>query len=330
MKMSLKLLVSGIVLLLVVLFGLGVAALVWANQQLAPVNPADNQAVLVVIPKGSSTAKTAQILSQKGLIRNEYVFRLYARSQGLEKILQAGSYEIAPTMTVAEIIHTFEQGSQAVWITLPEGLRVEEVAARFSALELAEFDQHAFIALAKPSEGRLFPDTYLIPRESTAEQLFALLTRTFRDKVEVNLAEQLQKSDRSLDEVIIIASLVQRESSSPADMRNVAGVINNRLHQGMKLDIDATLSYARGYDEQQTSWWSAPSPALKSSDSPYNTYLISGLPPAPIANPGLAAIQAALDPSPSSALFYLHSPTGQAYYADTLEQHNRNIERYLR
>lgn len=317
-------------ILFALVIGLGIAAFVWGNQQLAPVNPADQQKQLIVVPKGASTTEVAELLVKKGIVRNQLVFRLSARQDGLDRDLQAGSYELSPAMSTAEIIATFREGSQAIWVTLPEGLRVEEVAARFAAADLPAFDADEFIELARPSEGRLFPDTYLIPRESTAQQLFALLTRTFQSKVEQKLAAQLQQNERSLDEILVFASLVQRESNSPADMRQVAGVINNRLNQGMKLDIDATLSYLRGYDQQNESWWSAPSPSLKSVESPYNTYLVAGLPPAPIANPGIAAIQAALDPDPVTALFYLHTPSGQAYYADTLAEHTANIERYLR
>ena len=310
--------------------GTGIGVAFWANQQLAPVASADAQSVLFVVPKGATTTKVASLLKEKGLVRSDLVFRLYARQVGLDRELQAGSYQLSPAMSASEIVATFREGSQAIWVTLPEGLRVEEVAARIASADLPEFDPDAFIELAQQSEGRLFPDTYLVPRESTAQQLFALLTRTFQDKVELKLSQDLQTSDRSLDEIIIFASLIQRESNSPEDMRQVAGVIANRLKIGMKLDIDATLSYVRGFDPTTKSWWSAPDPALKTAESPYNTYLVAGLPPAPIANPGLEALQAALDPAPTTALFYLHTPSGQAYYADTYEEHMANIDRYLR
>lgn len=312
------------------LIGIGIGALLWVRQELEPVNPADRQAILFIIPKGSSTAKVASLLVEKGLIRSDLVFRFYARKVGLDRELQAGSFELAPSMSTPELVAVFREGSQAIWVTLPEGLRVEELAERFDSAGLSGFDKEQFLVLAKPSEGRLFPDTYLIPRESTAEQLFALLTRTFQDKVEIKLADQLQTSDRTLEEIIVFASLVQREGNSVSDMRMVAGVIDNRLNRGMKLDIDATLSYIRGYDASAENWWSAPDPALKAVVSPYNTYLVAGLPPAPIANPGVEAIQAALDPTPTTALFYLHTSDGQAYYADTYEEHISNVERYLR
>lgn len=330
MQKSLKVLGIGSGIVLALTIGLGVGAIVWANQQLQPVTPTDAQTVLFIIPKGATTTRVGTLLAEKGLVRSNLVFSLYARAIKLDRELQAGSYELSPAMSVQDIVAVFREGSQELWVTIPEGLRVEEVADRFASADLPNFDTEAFIAMAKPSEGRLFPDTYLVPRESTAEQIFALLTRTFHDKVELKLAEQLQASSYTIDEIITFASLIQREGNSPGDMRQVAGVIANRLQQGMKLDIDATLSYARGFDPQAGSWWSAPSASLKTLNSPYNTYVIAGLPPSPIANPGLEAIEAALDPAPTSALFYLHTPSGQAYYADTYEEHLANIERYLR
>ncbi|MBP7875827.1 endolytic transglycosylase MltG [Candidatus Woesebacteria bacterium] len=326
--------INSILVVVLVILGLMIVsaagAVFWFRQQLAPVNPADQTQELFVIKKGSSTSVVAKSLAEKGLIRNDTVFRLYARAVGFDRDLQAGSYTLSPALSVADTIAALRKGSVAIWVTIPEGLRVEEVADRFSSAALPSFDKQEFINIAKPSEGRLFPDTYLIPRESTAKELFDLLTRTFQDKVEIKLADALQASDRPFDQTLVLASLVQRESNSPSDMRIVAGIMSNRLALGMKLDIDATLSYARGFDSQAGSWWSAPNPQLKSIDSPYNTYLVAGLPPAPIANPGLEAIQAALDPTATSALFYLHSSTGQAYYADTYEEHLANIERYLR
>lgn len=315
---------------LAVAVGLAIAGGIWGKQQLEAVDVTKTQTVLFIIPKGASMTQVAASLADKGLVRNDVVFGLFARWIKLDRELQAGSYDLSPSMSASEIVEVFREGSQELWVTIPEGLRVEEVAARFASDELPNFDEDEFISIAEPSEGMLFPDTYLIPRESSTQQVFDLLTRTFHDKVELKLADELQASELSLEEIVTLASLVQRESRTDSDMRRVAGVIANRLELGMKLDIDATLSYARGFDPSAESWWSAPNPSLKSIDSPYNTYMRAGLPPGPIANPGLEAIEAALDPTPTTALFYLHTPSGQSYYADTYEEHLANIERYLR
>lgn len=330
MKRWAKITSISFVFVLALALAAAVIGYMWYTSQLQPVSGTDVRTELFVIPKGSTISETAGLLLEKGLIRNDLAFRIYSKLEGFDNELQAGSYELSPSMSTADIIDTFRDGSHSIWVTIPEGLRAEEIAQRIASSNLPEFDEDEFLRLAKPSEGRLFPDTYLLPREITAAQVFNMLTRTFQDKVEVKLADQLQNSSLTLDEIVTLASLVQRESRSPEDMKMVAGVIANRLELGMKLDIDATLSYARGYDSSAESWWSAPSPDLKSLNSPYNTYQVAGLPPAPISNPGLEAILAALDPEPTSALFYLHTPSGQAYYADTYQEHTANIERYLR
>ncbi len=169
-----------------------------------------------------------------------------------------------------------------------------------------------------------------MPKEITAEKVYDLLTNTFHQKVEVGLEDELATDGRDLDEILVLASLVQREGRSATDMRTIAGVLQNRLDIGMKLDIDATLSYLRGYDAQAESWWSAPDISLKTNTSEYNTYLYATLPPAPIANPGLDAIKAVLEPISNDYLFYLHAPDGTAYYATTLTEHTNNVNRYLR
>ena len=307
-----------------------ILAFTWGKQQLQAVDLTDTTIRRFVIPKGASTARTAELLKEKKLIKNPLVFRAYARYSGLDRSLQAGAYDLAPSMSVFEITQTLQQGSKAIWLTLPEGMRVEEVAERLTDTELTDFDAEQFITMAKPNEGRIFPDTYLVPRESSAEQLFTLFTDTFQEKVETGLSTELASSERPVEEILILASLIQREGRTPEDMGLIAGVLDNRLKQGMKLDIDATLSYLRGYDEAARNWWSAPTIDLKNVDSPYNTYKVSGLPPTPIASPGLSAIRAALDPTPTAALFYLHAPDGEAYFAETLAEHSANIERYLR
>lgn len=306
----------------------------WYFSNLEPLEPNSTQVSRVVIQKGATIDSVSQLLYDKELIHHPLAFKIAARSQELYKELKPGTYELSPGMSVAEIIQQLKSEVNDIWITIPEGLRVEEIAQLLSRQELANFDPELFIEIAKPSEGRLFPDTYLVPKFSSEEQLFDLFTSTFQQKIEQGLSEELANSKWTLEEVIIQASLVQREGLSPQeapqDMAIIAGIIQNRLNLGMKLDIDATLSYLRGYDSSAKSWWSAPSPALKSQNSPYNTYLVAGLPPAPIANPGKDAILAVLQPNETSNLFYLHTPDRKAYYAKTYEEHQANINRYLR
>lgn len=127
-----------------------------------------------------------------------------------------------------------------------------------------------------------------------------------------------------------MASIVEREAKDLVDMRHVAGILLNRLEINMALQADATLQYIRGYDEAAQSWWSPPRVSDKTNPSLYNTYLYPGLPPAPIANPGYNAVLAVLTPIQSNNYFYIHTPSGEAVYAETIDQHNTNIDTYLR
>jgi UPF0755 protein len=175
----------------------------------------------------------------------------------------------------------------------------------------------------------LFPDTYLVSRQASTASLVSLLENTFQTKIESGLAEEIAASPHSLTDALTMASLVQRESSSDSEMPAVAGVLWNRVELGMPLGVDATLQYIAGYDSATQRWWTPPNVAVKDSTSLFNTYKYAGLPPAPIANPGLAAVRAALQPEPSEYLFYIHADD-QIYFGRTLEEHNQNINRYLR
>jgi UPF0755 protein len=244
--------------------------------------------------------------------------------------MQAGSYEISPNMSLAAISERLTQGSEDIWVTFLEGWRVEEVAEYLATQDLQEFDAKAFIELASDSEGMIFPDTYLVPKESTSEQLYNLFINTFTKKVERGLEKEITADGRDLKKIIIFASLVEREARSYDDKRRVAGILQNRIDAGMPLQVDATLQYMRGYDKQGKGWWTPPTINLKDSTSPYNTYKFAGLPPGPISNPGLQAIKAVLDPLESDDLFYIHSPSGEMFYSRTLEEHNAYVNRYLR
>ncbi len=305
-------------------------AVAWGYSQLQPVNPSDTATQRFVIAKGQSVIKTANSLKEAGLVKNAQIFRFYAQYKNLDTKMQAGSYELSPNMTTQQIADTLTQGSEDIWITLLEGWRVEEVSAYLAAQDLSEFDKAAFDELASTSEGSIFPDSYLVPKESTAEQLYELFISTFERKVVTDLEEEITASGKELSEIITFASIVEREGRSFEDMRHVAGILQNRLDIGMPLQADATLQYIAGYNAVTQDWWSPPSVAVKTSTSPYNTYLQPGMPPYPICNPSLNAIKAVLDPIASDDLFYIHDQTGVAHYSETLEEHNANIDKYLR
>ena len=284
-----------------------------------------------VIPKGQAISIIGQRLQQQGLIKNSLAFRLIVRQKALANKIQAGSFELRPNMSLGEIALALTKGTEDIWVTIPEGLRLEEIAETLDSYsELDLFDKKEFLSLAKYSEGYLFPDTYLVPRQMDAQGLFDLLSDTFDKKVNLALADEFASSKRSPEEIIIMASIVEREASGPSDQNYVAGILWNRIDIGMALQADATLQYSKGYNKTQDSWWVPPLAIDKKIISPFNTYMNSGLPPRPICNPGLSAIQATLDPAKSDYFYYIHDMKGKIHFAKDIDGHNRNVNKYLR
>lgn len=326
MMKSLKLLfIAAGVLLLIAISAIG-----YAFTQLKPADTTATETTSFVIPKGQAVQVIASRLEEDGLIRNALAFRVLAKLEGFESSIQSGSFKLSPSMTPSEIGEMLTSGSEDIWVTIPEGWRAEEIATSLAEQELPLFDEEEFLALARSDEGRLFPDSYLVPKEFTAEQIHSLLINTFETKVVEGLSDEIDAAPLPLDEAIVLASIIERESRGADEMRQVAGILYNRLDIGMALQTDATLQYIEGYDRVEQSWWTPPSVATKQIDSPYNTYLYPDLPPRPIANPGIDAIAAALSPAENDYLFYIHDRQGGIHYATTLDEHNRNIDRHLR
>jgi len=298
---------------------------------LSPTNSQSTQTQRFVVKRSESVNQIAERLTEAKLIKHPLVFRLVVWRNGLDKKIQAGSFELCPSMSVYQIAERLTQGVDDLWLTFPEGLRVEEMADLVSEqVGLDEFDKADFLDQAKVKEGYLFPDTYLVPKTIGATDLLILLTNTFEQKVEKGLAEQLTASPKSLAEIITMASLVQREAGSDEEeMAHIAGILWNRIAAGQGLAVDCTLQYLAGYNQELDSWWSPPAASLKTSNSQFNTYKFAGLPPTPIANPGLAAIKASLNPLTTDDFYYLHSE-GKVYYAKTLAEHNANVQKYLK
>ena len=179
--------------------------------------------------------------------------------------------------------------------------------------------------------GYMFPDTYLIPQDATAGAIISIFTGAFDKKVTADMRADIRSAGMTLESVVILASIVEREGLTDEDRPVIAGILLNRLEIGWPLQADATLQYALGYQAQEKTWWKK---VLTDDDkkvkSPYNTYTNPGLPPGPISNPGIASIRAVIYPKKTEYMYYLHDPTGAVHYAKTLEEHNANVARYLR
>lgn len=306
-----------------ILLILGSGFLWWQNA----INPSDRenkQTVTFTIQKGEGLKMIAENLREKGLIRNQYAFLLAAKIQGIEGSIQAGTFEISPSMDVFMIASKLTNGTNDVRITIPEGKRAEEIADLLSG-HFSTFDKKTWMEKLIEYEGYLFPDTYDFSKEATVGDVIKKMNDNFENKYTT-----LQPDNgRSKEEIVIIASMVEREARHDEDRQLVAGVITNRLDIGMKLDIDSTVQYALGYDPVNHSWWhktlSADDLAV---DSPYNTYTNAGLPPGPISNPGLAALKAAANPADTNYLYYITDKQGINRYAKTIEEQDKNIELY--
>lgn len=314
-----KKLLASVIIVGIIAFG----AWFWWQQGLTPVNKNDKTPVMFVVPKGAGIREIANNLKDQGLIRDDVVFFLYVRKNGIDKKIQAGDFRLNPSMTGKQIAKALTMGSIDIWVTVPEGKRAEEVAEILKEA-MPTYDDTWTEELVQ-HEGYLFPDTYLIPRDATIEQIVSLMRNTF----DARYAEIENKTNLTDQEIVILASMIEREARHDEDRPLVSSVMHNRLAIGMPLQIDATVQYALGYDTGERTWWKK---GLTLEDlklqSLYNTYARPGLPPGPIASPGLAVLKAAANPADTDYLYYITDKSGTNRYARTGEEHNRNIERY--
>lgn len=306
---------------------------------LGPVGKKDEE-LLIRIPVGSSTRQIAEMLSERGLIKNDFIFIIYSRITGHDTKFQAGDYLLRDSLSLPEIVEKLSKGEvQAISFTIPEGYTVEQIAEVLAAKGLVE--KKEFLKLAKEGdfaypfinrhedvkyalEGYLFPDTYRVSTNSSAEEIIHMMLKRFQQVYDENARLKAKEMGLTDPEVITIASLIEKEAKTDRDRYLISGVIYNRLEQGMKLQIDATIQYILGQPKTRLTYKD-----LEIS-SPYNTYLISGLPPGPIASPGQAAIEAALNPERTNYLFYVAKSDGSHVFSETLEEHNAAKRKYLK
>lgn len=279
----------------------------------------------LVIEPGQSFRSVASNLEEQNYVKSDklMLLRQYFRSEPL--VLKASKYKFETPLTLPEIEERLSKGDfshDLLVLTHKEGSSVEDLALVASKI-IPNFDQNKFIILAKPHEGKLFPDTYHLPQDFSEEELLELLLKAFTDKT-LPLQDEILKSSLTLDQIIILASILEREANSEESMKMVSGIIANRLEIGMPIQVDATMEYVLKKPLKDLS------PEDLKLDTPYNTYLYQGLPPTPIGNPGLLAISAVLNPTKSDYLFYITGSDGNFYYAKNFEAHKLNIARYLR
>lgn len=305
----------------------------------------DKTPVRVMITQGASARVITDTLYENHLIRSPFVFLLTCTMSGSSERLKPGVYELNRAMNTPEIIRSLVEGNTLEsWVTVPEGWTLREIADILGAKQLANPDTFLglttsrgdqFAAYSFPYgenlEGYLFPDTYLIKRGATTEDIIKMMLDTFErrvvtahwDEIEQVIANRFRLGENGFDEglhrILIVASMVEREAKIPADRPKIAAVIWNRLAKNMRLEVDATVTYSLGKSRANKA--KVYYKDLE-NDSPYNTYAHAGLPPAPICNPGLASIKAALEPAAIDALYYVAKKDGSHVFSKTLTEHN--------
>ncbi|MDB5245468.1 MAG: Endolytic murein transglycosylase [Parcubacteria group bacterium] len=279
---------------------------------------------LITIPKGASGLDFANDLAASHVIRSPFAFRVLSRISGLDRSLDPGTYLFTQPVMLSGIVTRIgnaEHGINPIRITLTEGMTTKDIDATFVA-ELPGFDSAAFLKDASTSEGYLFPDTYFFMPGTDSNDIVVRLRTQFSAQI-ASITPQILSSKRSVNDAVIMASILEREANSPEDMRMVAGILWNRINKGLPLQVDATFGYIHAENGY------TPTAADLSSDSPYNTYRNKGLPPGPISNPGLDALLAAVTPTKTNDLYYLTGKDGKMHYATTFEQHKKNRALYL-
>ncbi|RJR14683.1 endolytic transglycosylase MltG [Candidatus Microgenomates bacterium] len=248
--------------------------------------------------------------------------------------IEPGGYKISQSMNARELIIVLTSEPQLKWITFPEGLRKEEIGERlakelrWSNEELEKWNTTYTAMQYDYREGVYFPDTYLIPTDENGLDTAKRMINRFNERF-AGFPEKFTAKNIKWTTALTLASIIQREAAGSHDMPLIAGILWNRLDQNKQLEIDATVQYARGKTEN--GWWSP----IKGSDtrsieSPFNTYLNKGLPPHPISNPGMDAIEAVLNPEATDCIYYLHDSEGIIHCSASFAEHELNIDQYLR
>jgi UPF0755 protein len=314
--------------------------LVWnAGELTQPRDPAGAEQ-LFVIPPGESVVSISDRLQAAGLIRSAGTFRTYLLWTGLDTIIQSGTYRLSPAQSGLDIAQMMKSTTLTeVTFTVLAGWRMEEVAAalptsglsitpdEFLAAARAPVPSIDLIPAGASAEGFLFPDTFVLPRTTTADQLVSVLLQEFAARLPPDYATAFAAHGLTVYQAVTLASIIRREAMVADEMPMIASVFYNRMAIGMKLQTDPTVQYAIGYNEAQGKWWTNPlSLADLQIDSPYNTYLYPGLPPSPISNPGLDALGAVAYPAESPYYYFQARCDGSGLhnFAETFEQHQQN------
>ena len=299
-----------------------------------PSNPEQSISAAVVIKPGQQFKTVPEHLHQLGLLKKPFKFKLYARLKQLDKRIKAGEYLLSSDMSPKEILDKLVSGKvRQHKITIPEGYSLAQIAAVVSSAGFATKDVfmksghdpnlvHAFGIHADSFEGYLFPDTYYFSRGITVEKIISAMVKRFHSQFKLEWKQQARTIGFSIHEIVTLASIIEKETGAPSERHLISSVFHNRLKKKMRLESDPTVIYGiDGFDGNITR-------EHLNTHTPYNTYRNRGLPPGPIANPGSAAIEAALYPDDTSYLFFVSKKDGTHKFSTTISEHNRAVRKY--
>jgi UPF0755 protein len=305
-----------------------------ARTALSPVDIANTAVRTFVVAPGEPLGSIATRLESEGLVRNAFAFKALARWREQESALQVGEYSLSPALEAAAILATIAEGRVVTYeVAIPEGFTLTQIAERIALAGLAE--EGAFLAVARSPEtaakfgvegqtleGYLFPETYRMPRGLSAEEVAAVLVNHFL-AVWRELEPAARTAGLSMRELVTLASIIEKETGAPQERPLIASVFLNRMARGMRLETDPTVIYGiPNFDGNIRRRH------LEDASNPYNTYVIPGLPPGPIASPGRAALEAVLDPTASEYLFFVSRNDGTHVFSKTYREHVTAVNRY--
>jgi len=295
----------------------------------------NTQTIILSIPPGATLKKISKDLQSLSLIRNASAFRLLANIRQKQTHIQVGEYELNQSMLPMDILKAITSGKTVLHpVTIPEGYRISEIAELLT--ETISINKEIFIKetrnedllnklniTSKSLEGYLFPETYHFSKHTSEKKIIQTMLNTFQQRMKTKkIQHQIQSSDMSLHEIITLASLIEKETGMNGERKHISSVFHNRLKRKMRLQTDPTVIYAiENFDGNIRK-------KDLNIDSPYNTYRHKGLPPGPIASPGIKSIVAALNPIKTSHLYFVSKKDGSHQFSSSLKEHNRAVQKY--
>ena len=314
------------ILLLIVLFILGLLAITWSAKVYLF---STGDPVVITINPGQSGATVAQTLKEKGIIRSKLLFKLLFKLTSNPADLKAGQFDLRKNMSDLEVINCIKSGRCTHFekVTFLEGWRSEEIAEELASRGITNAQEFLNLVRAQHLEGKLFPSTYLFAQNTPAKKVVQEMTGQYQKKLAPLFKEY--PTDLTEDQVLTLASIVEREAIVHDERPKIAAVYLNRFNIGKRLEADPTVQYALGFNLKENRYWKKGlTYADLRTDSLYNTYRYAGLPPGPICNPSFESVKGVLNPTPEfEALYFVADNTGRHVFSKTFDEHRRNIKR---